>query len=116
MNFVTFALGLCLLVPALSFQSMPAKTLSQRRTAAKPSALSAVPKLIVFDLDNTAWTPELYQLRKLERERKIPKAGKDVELMEGMKIVLEKHVPELQKQGVQFAVASRTKSVEWAHS
>lgn len=61
-------------------------------------------------------SPELYQLRKLERERKTPKAGKDVDLMDGMKIVLEKHVPQLKEQGVQFAVASRTKSVEWAHS
>lgn len=54
MNVATFFLWLCLLVPTLSFQSMPAKPKSRKRSAAKSSELSAVPKLIVFDLDNTA--------------------------------------------------------------
>jgi magnesium-dependent phosphatase 1 len=36
--------------------------------------------------------------------------------MEGSKRVLEDYVPKLQEQGVQFAIASRTKSVEWAHA
>ncbi|CAJ1933918.1 unnamed protein product [Cylindrotheca closterium] len=116
MTFVGLLLLLCLAVPTLSFQSMSNKVQSRKRSAGEPSKLSAVPKLIVFDLDNTVWTPELYQLRKLEREKKIPKAGQDVQLMDGMKIVLENHVPKLQEQGVQFGVASRTKSVEWAHS
>lgn len=116
MNFVAVLLGLYLAVPTVSFQSMSNKVQSRKRSASKPSTLSAVPKLIVFDLDNTVWTPELYQLRKLEQKRMIPKAGQDVELMEGMKIILEKHVPKLKEQGVQFGIASRTQSVEWAHS
>ena len=82
------------------------------------SRLNTLPKLIVFDLDNTLWTPELYQLRKLQKSKTntTPKAGKDVHLMKGSKILLEEHVPVLKEQGVQFAVASRTKSVEWAHA
>jgi magnesium-dependent phosphatase 1 len=78
--------------------------------------LNTLPKLIVFDLDNTLWTPELYQLRKLQRSNSTPKAGKDVQLMSGSQKLLEEHIPALQEQGVQFAVASRTKSVEWAHA
>jgi hypothetical protein len=62
------------------------------------------------------WTPELYKLRTLQRANQTPRAGKDVKLMEGTQKVLKEHVPKLQEQGVQFAVASRTKSVEWAHS
>jgi magnesium-dependent phosphatase 1 len=76
----------------------------------------SLPKLIVFDLDNTLWTPELYQLRKLQRANQVPTAGKDVKLMEGSSKVIEEYIPKLKEQGVQFGVASRTKSVEWAHA
>lgn len=83
----------------------------------RPSTqMNTLPKLIVFDLDNTLWKPELYQLRKLQRSNTTPKAGKDVHLMSGSQKVLKEHIPALQQQGVQFAVASRTKSVEWAHA
>jgi hypothetical protein len=40
--------------------------------------LKMLPSLVVFDLDNTLWTPELYQLRK--RENQYPVAHKDVQL------------------------------------
>jgi magnesium-dependent phosphatase 1 len=103
---------------------MPASTFQPSRSRKAPhhrqettTSLNTLPKLIVFDLDNTLWTPELYQLRKLQRANMIPKAGKDVKLMKGSAQVLEEYVPQLQQDhGVQFAVASRTKSVEWAHA
>jgi hypothetical protein len=39
-----------------------------------------MPKLVVFDLDNTLWTPELYQLRKLQRMNADPVAGEDIQI------------------------------------
>ena len=115
---INVLLAFWIALPVFAFQTattMP-KSSRQTSTSTSNSALSSIPKLIVFDLDNTMWTPELYQLRKLQRANKTPRAGKDVKLMDGTKIVLEEYVPRLQDQGVQFAVASRTKSVEWAHS
>ena len=85
-------------------------------TLRKTTAAGSLPKLIVFDLDNTLWTPELYQLRKLQKSNTVPRAGRDVHLMDGTQKILKDHIPVLQQQGVQFAVASRTKSVEWAHA
>jgi magnesium-dependent phosphatase 1 len=78
----------------------------------QPSFLFTLPKLIVFDLDNTLWTPELYQLRKHQRTNTIPVAGRDIKLMEGAQAALQlkESMPD-----TKFAVASRTKSVEWAH-
>jgi len=70
---------------------------------------SVQPKLIVFDLDNTLWTPELYQLRKLQRNNQFPVANKDVKLYPEIEKILQ------EKNSTKFAIASRTKSVEWAH-
>lgn len=79
--------------------------------------LHAVPSLVVFDLDNTLWTPELYQLRKLARSNKHPVAHKDVKLFPAAKELIEEIRSD--RDGIfaktKFAVASRTKSVEWAH-
>lgn len=82
------------------------------------SRLSALPRVIVFDLDNTLWTPELYKLRRLERANQIPVAGRDVELFPGAKQVLETILPNLggsdDDEKPILAVASRTNKVEWA--
>ena len=47
----------------------------------------ALPKMVVFDLDNTVWTPELYTLRHLPGYARAgppnPVAGKDVWLLDG---------------------------------
>lgn len=67
------------------------------------------PKLVVFDLDNTMWTPELYQLRKLQRNNQFPVANRDVKLYPAIEKILA------EKNNTKFAIASRTKSVEWAH-
>eukprot|EP00960_Hanusia_phi_P046751 758013-Hanusia_phi.AAC.1 len=68
----------------------------------------ARPKLVVFDLDNTLWTPELYQLKRS------PKADKDVWLYEGAKAALLELATEDAWKGTRVAIASRTNKVEWA--
>lgn len=79
------------------------------------SALFALPRVIVFDLDNTLWTPELYQLRRLDRSNQIPVAGRDVELFDGAREVLENIIPNLQgDEKPILAIASRTNKVDWA--
>jgi magnesium-dependent phosphatase 1 len=77
----------------------------------------AVPSLIVFDLDNTLWTPELYQLRKLQRSNQLPVAHSDVKLFPAVWDIIQKirHDPHDTFANTKFAVASRTKSIEWAH-
>lgn len=71
----------------------------------------------MFDLDNTLWTPELYQLRKLARSNQYPVAHKDVKLFPGVKEIIEqiRNDNDGRFANTKFAVASRTKSVEWAH-
>lgn len=66
------------------------------------------PKLIVFDLDNTMWTPELYQLKRT------PKADRDIYLFPGTKAALHElaTLPEWRETAVAFA--SRTNKVTWA--
>jgi magnesium-dependent phosphatase 1 len=63
-----------------------------------------LPKLIVFDLDNTLWTPELYQLRKE------PTANQDIRLFPDAIPILEL----LQSTNIPLAVASRTNKGTWA--
>jgi len=79
------------------------------------TSISMLPSLIVFDLDNTLWEPELYKLRNLERAKIQPIAGKDVTLFPAVKSIIEsvRSSPELWAN-TKFAIASRTKSVEWA--
>ena len=77
--------------------------------------MSAFPSMIVFDLDNTIWTPELYQLRTHERSGITPVAGKHVRLFEGSQAIIDAIRRGDYPTGTKFAVASRTKSVEWAH-
>jgi magnesium-dependent phosphatase 1 len=89
---------------------------SSRSFANNPLALmGSFPALIVFDLDNTIWTPELYQLRKHERDGTTPIAGKDVKLFAGSEIIIDTIRRRGYPTGTKFAVASRTKSVAWAH-
>lgn len=81
--------------------------------APESRALHTLPKLIVFDLDNTLWSPELYQLRKHQRTNQTPIAGKDVKLFQGAQAALDSI--QTMMPDTKLAVASRTKSVEWAH-
>jgi len=91
---------------------------TENENSSSSSRLSALPRVIVFDLDNTLWTPELYKLRHLERSNEIPVAGRDVELFEGAKEVLGDILPDLggdsnEKKPI-LAIASRTNKVDWA--
>jgi len=104
------------LQPTSAFTAMKKSPSTSRSQSSSSTSLNTLPKLIVFDLDNTIWTPELYQLRKLQRNNQAPVAGRDVELLPGFQDLLDNYLPELQQKGVEFGVASRTKSVEWAHA
>eukprot|EP00536_Pseudo-nitzschia_multiseries_P005562 jgi/Psemu1/190829/e_gw1.105.71.1 len=77
-----------------------------------------MPSLVVFDLDNTLWTPELYQLRKLQRNNQFPVANKDVKLYPAAFEILRQirnSDNNVTFANTKFAIASRTKSGEWAH-
>ena len=93
---------------------------SSSRRLDKPLRLEAKkrPSLIVFDLDATLWSPELYQLRrKLRNPDDVPRAHHDVKLYEGAQEALTWLETEANKGHgeIALAVASRTKSVEWAY-
>eukprot|EP00854_Cymbomonas_tetramitiformis_P013326 gene13326-15745_t len=75
-----------------------------------------LPLLIVFDLDNTLWTPELYQLR-LPSSR-APIAGKDVQLFPEAAAILQELAEggEWTASGTRVAIASRTHKKAWAEN
>ena len=81
------------------------KASAPRRAELPPGA--ATPKLIVFDLDNTLWSPELYQLRKK------PKANKDVRLCAGAVDALY-DLATGDWPRTEGAVASRATEADWA--
>ena len=70
--------------------------------------------MIVFDLDNTLWTPELFQLRKIRNQGRTPLADKDVNLFPGARSVLESLRTDPEWSSTKLAIASRTQSGEWA--
>ena len=83
--------------------------------AASLPAGSKLPRLVVFDLDNTLWLPELYQHNRRHNGR-APVAGVDVNLLPGAVSALhELNSCELW-QGCQIAVASRTNQGDWARA
>eukprot|EP00978_Attheya_sp_CCMP212_P005230 scaffold11612_cov39-Attheya_sp.AAC.2 len=75
---------------------------------------NVLPRLLVFDLDNTLWTPELYQIR----QKGLPKAGKEIWLFEGAQAIvndLAKH-QQTRWSNVELAIASRTNKGDWAEA
>eukprot|EP00468_Gymnochlora_sp_CCMP2014_P012063 CAMPEP_0167766360 /NCGR_PEP_ID=MMETSP0110_2-20121227/15301_1 /TAXON_ID=629695 /ORGANISM="Gymnochlora sp., Strain CCMP2014" /LENGTH=157 /DNA_ID=CAMNT_0007654379 /DNA_START=380 /DNA_END=856 /DNA_ORIENTATION=- len=68
-----------------------------------------LPKLVVFDLDNTVWTPELYELYRM------PEYGKDIKLFPAAKAALVELVKNPKWKGTKVAAASRTTCVDWAY-
>jgi magnesium-dependent phosphatase 1 len=77
------------------------------------ASLQAVPKVIIFDLDNTLWTPELYQIR----QRTPPVASRDIRLFPASREVLQflnDIEPSHPLYGVELAIASRTSKGAWA--
>jgi HAD-superfamily phosphatase, subfamily IIIC len=89
---------------------------NRKQNRSAENTLQALPELIVFDLDNTLWSPELYQLRKLQKNNVYPIAHEDVKLFPAAWDVIN-HIRK-DPLGIfvntKFAVASRTKSVDWA--
>ena len=83
---------------------------------------AVLPKLIVFDLDNTLWTPELYTLRYLDGYRDArpprPAAGRDVWLVDGAADVLWELATHARwrEAPTALAVASRTNKGPWARA
>jgi hypothetical protein len=75
-------------------------------------ASAVMPSLVVFDLDNTLWTPELYMLRKLAGYKDAsgpgPVANKDVKLFDAAKSALLELMTAERWKGTHIAVASRT--------
>eukprot|EP00472_Partenskyella_glossopodia_P008980 CAMPEP_0197528950 /NCGR_PEP_ID=MMETSP1318-20131121/26867_1 /TAXON_ID=552666 /ORGANISM="Partenskyella glossopodia, Strain RCC365" /LENGTH=210 /DNA_ID=CAMNT_0043084249 /DNA_START=73 /DNA_END=705 /DNA_ORIENTATION=+ len=84
----------------IDFESLPASDLPKNAPR---------PKLIVFDLDNTCWTPELYQLQTY------PKPGKDIKLFKGSMAALHELATKEEWKGTKVACASRTEDTAWAH-
>ena len=83
-------------------------------------AAATLPKLLVFDLDHTLWTPELYTLRRLPGYQTAappgPVADADVSLFPGAAAVLEAVATEPRWQNTKCACASRTNKGPWAKS
>lgn len=69
-----------------------------------------LPRLVVFDLDNTLWTPELYELRKR------PRAGRDIRLCSGAEDALYDLATNDAWRDSTAAVASRTHRADWAEA
>lgn len=73
-------------------------------------SLDVLPKLIVIDLDNTLWTPELYQIR----QKAPPVPDKEIRLFDDARAILE-HLAARDDWPFALAIASRTSKTQWAH-
>mmetsp|Transcript_21479 Transcript_21479/g.30359 ORF Transcript_21479/g.30359 Transcript_21479/m.30359 type:complete len:539 (+) Transcript_21479:91-1707(+) len=71
------------------------------------------PKLLVFDLDNTLWTPELYQIR----QRQLPQVNEEIWLFEDARAILRHLLHEKDSiwEDTELAIASRTHKGDWAN-
>lgn len=110
-----FALSLCSGSAFVNPVSTKTKSFSSIGPRSTSSSLPSLPSLIVFDLDNTLWTPELYQLRSIARANQNPVAHKDVQLFPAVKDIIRQIKDGERFANTKFAIASRTKSVAWAH-
>ncbi len=97
---------------------MPHRCIAVALHAVAASALVARPKLIVFDLDATLWTPELYKLRRLPNYASAgppgPMADQDVKLYAGARAALEELATDDAWADTALACASRTNKGPWA--
>lgn len=81
-----------------------------------------LPRLVVFDLDNTLWTPELYTLRHVPGYADVSPPGpvpdRDVWLVDGAVDVLHELATSARwrDSGVRVAAASRTNKGPWARA
>ena len=90
-----------------------AAALPSGAAAALPSG-AALPELVVFDLDDTLWTPSLSRVSRTRRD--VPQADKDVILYPEAKHVLTELATcaRWRAAGTRVAVASRTRRARWA--
>ena len=81
-------------------------------------AEALLPRLVVFDLDNTLWTPELYTLRHFsgyaDASPPNPVAGQDVWLLDGAAAALHELASHERWRDTKVAAASRTNKPRWA--
>lgn len=75
------------------------------------------PRVVVFDLDGTIWTPEMYQLRggspfRVQKERVFDCHGERIELLADAVSVLERLKKEFPH--VSVGIASTCDEPEWA--
>ena len=118
-------------VPVAGRVHMGGGTVQPRRTAPFdpsdwPAAVdslaagSSLPQLVVFDLDNTLWTPELYTLRHLPGYATAappnPVAGEDVWLIDGAAAALHELATHSRWADTRVAAASRTNKPRWAEA
>jgi magnesium-dependent phosphatase 1 len=101
---------------AATSRSASTATTSSSSLSKTLASLEQAPALIVFDLDNTLWTPELYQIR----QKTPPVAGRDISLFPGALEILQ-FLADCQTNGNQsplqntkLAIASRTNKRAWA--
>ena len=116
------AIAVFTLLPAASAWMSPA-TMRPRRSSRVQSQVASTesistlaeldeithwPKLIVLDLDNTLWTPELYQIR----QKTPPIPGKDIQLFPDAAKILKFWKDKCPPS--RLAIASRTNKGNWA--
>ena len=98
----------------------PRTLASLERCEAVADSVDHLPRLVVLDLDNTVWTPELYTLRHLPGYAAAsppnPVAGDDVWLLDGALEALYEMVTSPRWAGSKIAIASRTNKGPWAHA
>eukprot|EP00640_Fibrocapsa_japonica_P006692 CAMPEP_0113940962 /NCGR_PEP_ID=MMETSP1339-20121228/6981_1 /TAXON_ID=94617 /ORGANISM="Fibrocapsa japonica" /LENGTH=180 /DNA_ID=CAMNT_0000944963 /DNA_START=175 /DNA_END=717 /DNA_ORIENTATION=- /assembly_acc=CAM_ASM_000762 len=82
-------------------------------------AETAVPKLVVFDLDYTMWNPEMYQLYGAPFEKRggkvYDRSGTEVKLFRDVRSILRRIRTSEEFSSTKIASASRTEYPEWAY-
>eukprot|EP00966_Prymnesium_polylepis_P331625 7387208-Prymnesium_polylepis.1 len=103
-------------------QSRPSapRTYDSLPQEAVADAVDVLPKLVVFDLDNTVWTPELYTLRHLRGYEAAtspnPVADEDVWLLDSALAAFHEMTTSPRWAQTKVAIASRTNKGPWAHA
>eukprot|EP00466_Bigelowiella_natans_P012194 jgi/Bigna1/68890/fgenesh1_pg.7_\ len=89
---------------------MEGKTTAEKGKDGNDVDTKYLPKLVVFDLDNTVWTPELYELYNM------PRPNKDIKIFPATMAALKELANDKKWAGSKFAAASRTGQIKWAYN